>query len=86
MKRAILFKPGFNAISFENIIKKMNISLEPENKNGRGTNFSNFLVKKILNYQNHSWMALGADTSSGTYFTHIGKFTKNIRSDTMKPK
>ena len=60
MKRAILFKPGFKAISFENIIKKMNISLEPENKNWRGTNFSNFLIEKILNYQNHSWNALGA--------------------------
>ena len=54
MKRAILFKPGFKAISFENIIKKMNIRLEPENKNGRGTNFSNFLIEKFLNYQNHS--------------------------------
>ena len=53
MKRAILFKPGFKAISFENISKKMNTRLEPENKNGRGTNFSNFLVKKNLNCQNH---------------------------------
>ena len=54
MKRAILFQPGFKAIFFENIDKKLNISLEPENEKGRGTNFSNFLVKKILNYQNHS--------------------------------
>jgi hypothetical protein len=52
MKRAILFKPAFKAISFENINKKMNIRLEPESKKGRGTNFSNFLVIKILNYQN----------------------------------
>ena len=49
MKRAILFKPGFRAIFFENIIKKMNIRLEPENKKGTGTNFSNFLLKLILN-------------------------------------
>jgi hypothetical protein len=54
MKRSILFKPGFKAIFFENINKKMNIRLEPENKKGRGTNFSNFLVKSILNYPNHS--------------------------------
>ena len=54
MKRSILFKPDFQAISIENINKKMNIRLEPENKKGRGTNFSNFLVKSILNYQNHS--------------------------------
>ena len=54
MKRAILFKPGFKAIFFENINKKMNIRPEPENKKGRGTNFSNFLVKSILNYPNHS--------------------------------
>ena len=54
MKRAILFKPGFKAIYFENIIKKMNIRPEPENKKGRGTNFSNFLLKQILNYQKHT--------------------------------
>ena len=70
MKRAILFKPAFKAIFFENIVKKINIRLEPENKNGRETNFSNFLVKKILNYQNHSWKAFGADTSSGTLFVN----------------
>ena len=44
MKRAILFKPGFKAIFFENINKKMNIKPEQENKKGRGTNFSNFLL------------------------------------------
>ena len=53
MKRSILFKPGFKAIFFENINKKMNIRLEQENKKGRGANFSNFLVKSILNYQSH---------------------------------
>ena len=41
MKRSILFKPGFKAISFENINKKMNIRPEPENKIGRGNNFIN---------------------------------------------
>ena len=54
MKRAILFQPGFKAIYFENIIKKMNIKPEQENKKGRGTNFSNFLLEKIFDYQNHS--------------------------------
>ena len=49
MKRAILFKPGFKAFFFENINKKMNIKLEPGNKKGTGTNFSNFLLKLILN-------------------------------------
>ena len=53
MKRAILFKPGFKAIFFENIDKKMNIRPEHEKRKGRGTNFSNFLLKQILNYQNH---------------------------------
>ena len=53
MKRAILFKPGFKAIFFVNIGKKVNIRPEPENKNRRETNFSNFLLKQILKYQNH---------------------------------
>ena len=49
MKRSILFKPGFEAIYFENIDKKMNIRLEQENKKARGTNFSNFLLELIFN-------------------------------------
>ena len=49
MKRSSLFKPDFQAIFFENIDKKMNIRLEQENKKGTGTNFSNFLLKSILN-------------------------------------
>ena len=58
MKRSILFQPDFKAISFESIDKKVNIKPEQENRKGRGTNFSNFLLVKILNYQNHSWNAL----------------------------
>ena len=42
MKRAILFKPGFKAIYFENINKKMNIGPEQENRIGRGFNLINF--------------------------------------------
>ena len=49
MKRAILFKPGFKAIYFEKIDKKMNIGPEQEDRKGRGTNFSNFLLEKFLN-------------------------------------
>ena len=67
MKRATLFKPGFKAIYFENIIKKMNIRPEPENRKGRGTNFSNFLLEKNLNFNfeimKGSWSRLGTDTS-----------------------
>ena len=54
MKRSILFQPDFKAIFFENISKKVNIRLEQENRKGRGTNFSNFLLEKIFDYQNHS--------------------------------
>ena len=46
MKRSIFFKPGFKAIYFENINKKMNIGPEQEDRKGRGTNFSNFLLEK----------------------------------------
>ena len=67
MKRAILFKPGLKANFFENIIKKMNIRPELENRKGRGTNFSNFLLEKILNLNfeimKGSWSRLGTDTS-----------------------
>ena len=42
MKRAILFQPGFRAIFFEIIDKKMNIKPEPENRIGRGFNLINF--------------------------------------------
>ena len=54
MKRSILFQPSFKAFYFANIDKKVNIRPEPENKKGRGTNFSNFLLKQILNYQKHT--------------------------------
>ena len=63
----------------------MNIRLEPENKNGRGTNFSNFLIEIFLNYQNHSWNALGAGiklASSLGFIYHvfllISKFTNGL--------
>ena len=59
MKRSILFQPDFKAIFFEYIDKKMNIRLEPKNKKGRTNNFSDFLVKNIFSYPNHSWKALG---------------------------
>ena len=49
MKRAILFQPGFKAIYFENINKKMNIGPEQEDRKGRGTNFRNFLLQNFLN-------------------------------------
>ena len=54
MKRSILFQPDFKAIIFEDISKKVNIRPEPENKKGTGINFSNFLLKQILNYQKHT--------------------------------
>ena len=43
MKRSILFQPGFKAIFFENIDKKMNIKPEQENRIERGFNLINFL-------------------------------------------
>ena len=67
MKRSILFQPDFKAISFESINKKVNIKPEQENRKGRGTNFSNFLLEKILNFNfelmKGSWSRLGTDTS-----------------------
>ena len=52
MKRSILFQPDFKAISFECIDKKVNIKPEQENRKGRGTNFNNFLLEFLFNYQN----------------------------------
>ena len=54
MKRFTLFQPDFKPIFFENISKKVNIRPEQENRKGRGTNFRNFLLEKIFDYQNHS--------------------------------
>ena len=48
MKRAILFQQGFKAIYFENINKNMNIGPEQEDRKGRGTNFSNFLLEQYF--------------------------------------